>query len=195
MEQEITGLLRAWRRGDEDALMALMPIVYEHLKRIAGHLMRSERPGHSLNTTGLVHEAYFRLAALDSIGWQDRAHFFAMSARLMRRVLVDHARFLSRDKRGGDAVVVSLDEIHDAPNAVAPEILALEEALQELKREDPERAEIVELRFFGGLERTEIAEVVGLSTATVTRRWRSARAWLVAYMEDGPAGGKVFDVD
>ncbi len=182
LEEEVTGLLLAWRAGDEDALVALMPLVYQHLKGIAGHLMRAERPGHGLSTTGLVHEAYFRLAALDRIGWKDRAHFYAMSARVMRRVLVDHARHLRREKRGGDALTISLEDVLDSPSPIAPEILALEEALGQLKREDPQRAEIVELRFFGGLERKEIAEVMDLSIATVTRRWRSARAWLVDYL-------------
>jgi RNA polymerase sigma factor (TIGR02999 family) len=184
LEEEVTGLLLAWREGDGDALVALMPLVYQHLKGIAEHLMRAERPGHSLNTTGLVHEAYFRLAALDRIRWQDRAHFYAMSARVMRRVLVDHARHLSREKRGGDAVTISLDDLNDSTSPIAPELLALEEALGQLRREDPQRAEIVELRFFGGLERKEIAEVMGLSPATVTRRWRSARAWLVDYLDE-----------
>lgn len=191
-QDEITGLLLAWRAGDGDALLELMPLVYERLKHIAGHLLRRERRNGHLDTTVLVHETYLRLADLDRLGWKDRAHFFAMSARLMRQVLVDHARYLQRTKRGGDAITVSLDDIGGAPVSatIAPEIVALEEALTALKGHDPERAEIVELRFFGGLDRREIAEVTGLSTATVTRRWRSARAWLVDHLESGRDDGR-----
>ncbi len=181
---EITELLVAWRGGDEHALVTLMPLVYQHLKQIAGHLLRRERHNDEFHTTVLVHEAYFRLAELERIGWKDRAHFYAMSARVMRRVLVDHARFLGRTKRGGGVVTLSTDDIDVAEEgpSFSPEILALDQALVSLREHDPQRAEVVELRFFGGLARHEIAEVTGLSTATVTRRWRSARAWLVDYM-------------
>lgn len=184
---DITELLIAWRAGDDQVLVRLMPLVYRELKAIAGKLMRGERRGGTLETTVLVHEAYFRLAELDRLHWKDRAHFFAMSARVMRRVLVDEARYRHRDKRGGGAMTISIDDLGDTPGRFEPEILALEEALGALKEHDPERAEIVELRFFGGLDRREIAEVMALSTATVTRRWRSARAWLGSYLAKGAA--------
>ncbi len=190
---EITELLVAWRSGDDDALVTLMPLVYQRLKEIAGRLLRRERHSDAFHTTVLVHEAYFRLSELERIGWKYRAHFFAMSARIMRRVLVDHARFLGRSKRGGNVVTVSTDEVDVASDeaAFSPELLALDEALNALRAEDPQRAEVVELRFFGGLARHEIAEVTGLSSATVTRRWRSARAWLVDYM--APTGPNAAD--
>jgi RNA polymerase sigma factor (TIGR02999 family) len=184
---EITELLQAWREGDEDALTELMPRVYRRLKEIAGHLMRRERKEHTLETTALVHEAYLRLFDYERISWRDRTHFFAMCARIMRRVLVDHARAHGSEKRGGGARRVETGELRNLTNGRAPQLVALDEALQELAHHDAQKARIVELRFFGGLEREEIAEVLGISSATVTRRWRSARAWLLNYLdEDSP---------
>ncbi|MEM7354617.1 MAG: sigma-70 family RNA polymerase sigma factor [Acidobacteriota bacterium] len=180
--QEITGLLVAWRGGDDAALTDLMPLVYQRLREIAGYLVRGERSGHTLETTALVHEAFLRLVDIDRIGWRDRAHFFAMCARIMRRVLVDHARYQCRDKRGGRAHKVECTELLGIASERAPRLIALDEALSGLAKQDAEMARIVELRFFGGLEREELAEVMGMSSATVTRRWRAARAWLISYL-------------
>ena len=179
---DITGLLIQWRGGSEDALAALMPLVYRRLKEIAGHLVRRERQDHTLETTALVHEAYLRLVDLDGVPWKDRVHFFAMSARIMRRVLVDHARYLLRDKRGGGAQRAPSLVLLQLPSEQAPDLVAIDEALEELAAHDREKAQVVELRFFGGLGRDEIGEALGISSATVTRRWRSARAWLIRYL-------------
>ena len=186
-EEEVTTLLLAWRDGDTSALAKLMPRVYEELRKIAGHLLRSHQGHDTLQCTALVHEAYLRLGGVDRLDWQGRAHFFAMSARLMRRVLVDHARYLSREKRSSGEPDLTLDDI--GPQAVerAPHLLEVDEALHELARHDGQRAKIVELRFFGGLDREEIAEVLGISSATVTRRWSSARAWLSDYLAQDEA--------
>ena len=179
---EVTALLQAWRSGNEAALAKLMPLVYRELKKIARHLLRDLHGHDTLQSTALVHEAYLRLQGLDRLGWEDRAHFFAMCARLMRRVLVDHARYLARDKRGGGGHKVTLTDLEATTAEPTLSPLRLDEALRELKRYDAQRAEIVELRFFGGLNRDEIAEVLGISSATVTRRWRTARAWLSDYL-------------
>ena len=184
---EITSLLVAWRGGDAAALAQLMPLTYRTLREIATYLMRHERGEHTLQTTALVHEAYLRLADLERIGWQDRAHFYAMSARLMRRVLVEHARRRTRAKRGGDAPRISLDELGGVADDQDLDIIALDDALRDLAVLDAERARIVELRFFGGLEGREIAEVLSISSATVQRRWRSARAWLLRYLTEARA--------
>jgi RNA polymerase sigma factor (TIGR02999 family) len=180
---DITGLLLAWRGGDEDALADLMPLVYVRLKAIAGRLVRQERQGHTLETTALVHESYLRLVDLERISWRDRAHFFAMCARIMRRVLVDRARYHGREKRGARAQRVETAEMRRLVNEREPSLIALDDALRELAVHDTQMAQIVELRFFGGLDRRSIGEVLGISSATVTRRWRSARAWLITYMQ------------
>ena len=182
-QEEITSLLLAWRGGDSGALAHLMPIVYRRLKGIARRMLRTQNRNETLQTTALVHEAYLRIVDLDRLSWQDRAHFYAMSARLMRRILVDHARHRTRVKRGGGEVLLQLTELTPIPNPQVAEILELHEALQELARQDTQLAEIVELRFFGGLNRDEIAEVLGISSATATRRWRAARDWLARYLE------------
>lgn len=179
---DITELLEAWRGGDDHALTDLMPLVYRRLKRIASRLLFRERQNRQLEVTDLVHEAYLRLIDLERIGWQDRVHFFAMSARIMRRVLVDQARASGSEKRGGDAQRVETSELRRLANERAPSLVALDDALSELARHDAEKAQIVELRFFGGLDREAIAEVLGISSATVTRRWRSARVWLIEYL-------------
>ena len=181
-QEEITSLLLAWRGGDARALVLLMPKVYRRLKTIARRMLRSHSGHETLQTTALVHEAYLRIVDLDRLSWQDRAHFFAMSARLMRRILVDHARHRTRTKRGGGEPVLRLSDLTPIPVQEAKDLLDLHEALRELAEHDAQMAEIVELRFFGGMNREEIAEVLGVSTATVTRRWRSARAWLVSYL-------------
>lgn len=180
---EITGLLVSWRQGDDDALVALMPMVYRRLKEIASYLMRGERKDQTLETTALVHEAYLRLIQIERIDWKDRVHFFAMCARIMRRVLVDRARYHCRDKRGRRPQRMESAYLRQLSNERAPDLVALDEALRELSRFDAQMAEVVELRFFGGLDRDDIAEVLGISSATVTRRWRSARTWLIHYLE------------
>jgi len=175
--ERISQLLANWANRDPAAREQLVPIVYEELRRLAHHYMRGERAGHTLQTTALVNEAYVRLAGLDALQWRDRAHFFAMAATLMRRVLVDYARQRGRDKRGPGVSVTSLDE-----NAKAPEppidVMALDEALERLVRVDPRQSRIVELRFFAGLSVEETAEVLGISRATVKRDWATAKLWL-----------------
>jgi len=175
--ERISQLLANWANRDPAAREQLVPIVYEELRRLAHHYMRGERAGHTLQTTALVNEAYVRLAGLDALQWRDRAHFFAMAATLMRRVLVDYARQRGRDKRGPGVSVTSLDE-----NARAPEppidVMALDEALERLVRVDPRQSRIVELRFFAGLSVEETAEVLGISRATVKRDWATAKLWL-----------------
>lgn len=182
-DQEITTLLVAWRNGDEEALVRLMPLVYRRLKDIAGHLLRHERPDHTLETSALVHEAYLRLADLERIGWKGRSHFFAMSARIMRRVLVDHAKYHRRDKRRGGRRLET-GELRALPDGPAPDVVQVDEAIRELEKHDGELAELVELRFFGGLGREELAEVMNMSSSTITRRWTAARAWLLCYLAE-----------
>lgn len=186
--QDITGLLIAWRQGDQDALTALMPAVYRRLKRMAIGYLRFERDAHTFQPTDLVHEAYLRLIELKRVSWKDRAHFFAMSSTLMRRILVEHARQRDSAKRGKDAVKVPLDAARDLHIAPAAELLALDDALRDLGEQDEVMAKIVEMRYFGGLNRDEIAEVLGISSASVTRSWRRARAWLQRHLAEGERG-------
>ena len=175
--ERISQLLADWANRDPAAREQLVPIVYEELRRLAHHYMRGERDGHTLQTTALVNEAYLRLAGIDALQWRDRAHFFAMAATLMRRVLVDYARQRGRDKRGAGVSVTSLDE-----NAVAPQpavdVVALDEALERLAAVDPQQSRVVELRFFAGLSVEETAEALGISPATVKRDWATAKLWL-----------------
>jgi len=174
----VTALLQAWRAGDEQALAAMMPIVHDELRKLARRSLAGERPDHTLQVTALVNEAYLRLVDLKRMQWQDRAHFFAMSARLMRRILVDHARARRYDKRGGGVRPVSLDEaLHVAANA-ARDLVALDEALAALAATDERKARVVELRFFGGLSVDEVGSVLHISPETVGRDWRLAKAWL-----------------
>ena len=178
-DNDVSALLRAWSDGDQDALLALTPIVYEELHRLARHYMRGERSGHSLQATALVNEAYMRLADYTRMHWQDRAHFFAVSAQVMRRILVDHAR-RRNVKRGRGAQHVSLEDVVVVAPAEDAEtdLVALDEALVGLTRIDPRKAQIVEMRFFGGLTVEEIGEVLKVSTGTIKRDWRAAKAWL-----------------
>jgi len=176
---EVTQLLLAWSQGDRSALDRLIPLVYEELRRLAHRYMGQERTGHTLQTTALVNEAYLRLIDASQVQWQNRAHFFAVSAQLMRRILVDFARARRNLKRGGGAQQVSLGEALLAPLEPDADLVALDEALTALAAIDQRQAQAVELRFFGGLSVEETAEVLKVSPETVHRDWRVAKAWLL----------------
>lgn len=175
---ETTQLLRAWAGGDQAALEELTPRVYRTLKRIAGHQMRNERAGQTLQATALVHEAYLELIEIKNVDWQHRAHFFAVSAQIMRHILLDRARRRLAAKRGGSAERVNLDELPDLGSRRAKELVALDDALNTLAEIDARKARVVELRFFGGLSVQEAAEVLSVSPETVMRDWSFARSWL-----------------
>jgi RNA polymerase sigma factor (TIGR02999 family) len=175
---QVTQLLVRWREGDQRALDELMPLVYKELRRLAAHYMRGERPGHTLQTSALVNEAYLRLAGHEQIEWQNRAHFFAVAAQAMRRILVDHARRSGNQKRGGDAHKVALDEALVVSSERNAEVVALDDALALLAEIAPRKSQLVELRFFGGLSIEETAEVLKVSPGTVMRDWTFAKAWL-----------------
>lgn len=175
---EVSELLAAWSAGDESARDSLMPLVYDELRRVARRHMRRERPGHSLQTTGLVNEAYLRLAGQRGIEWQTRAHFFSVASEMMRRILVDHARQRQYAKRGGNAIHEPVDDLTVAAREPSAEILAVDEALVRLATLDERGCRIVELRYFGGLTIDEVAGVLGISPATVKREWTVAKAWL-----------------
>ena len=187
--RDITQLLRAWRDGDEHALELLTPVVYEELRKAAKRHMARERDGHTLQTTALINEVYLRLVNLDDVNWQDRAHFFAICARLMRRILTDYARSRSYLKRGGDARRVTLDEALMVSANPSLDLVALEGALTKLGEVDSRKSSVVELRFFGGLSLKETAEALKISTDTVTRDWNLAKAWLLREMEGEPRDG------
>jgi RNA polymerase sigma factor (TIGR02999 family) len=176
---EITGLLRAWNGGDEVALQRLTDLVYQDLHRAAHRYMRGERAPHTLQTTALIHEVYFRLIGAQQISWQGRTHFLAVCARLMRRILIDFARERTSHKRGGGAVHVSFDEALTVSSQPDPRLLAIDEALTSLAAVDPRKAQVVELRFFGGLTVEETAEALGVSYRTVMRDWELAKTWLL----------------
>jgi len=180
----VTGLLLAWRGGDEAALEQLVPLVHQELHRIARGCMRGERAGHSLQATALVNEAYLRLIGAQQVDWQNRVHFLAVSARLMRRILVDFARAKNYQKRGGGAQAVTLDE---ALVVVEPgrDLIAIDEALDALAKMDERKAKVVEMRFFGGLTVEETAAALGVSPDTVMRDWRLAKAWLMRELKGG----------
>ncbi len=179
---EVTELLLAWGRGDASALERLMPLVYDELRRLAHRYMGGERENHVLQTTALVNEAYLRLIDSSRVQWQNRAHFFAVSSQLMRRVLVDIARARDREKRGGGRIQVSLDESVVGADERRADLIALDDALTALSATDERASRVVEMRFFGGLENDEVAEALGLSVETVKRDWRWARAWLLKEM-------------
>ncbi len=181
---ETTQLLRAWASGDPGALEQLTPRVYDELRRIAGRFMRDERPGRTIQTTALVHEAYLKLIDVTNVDWQHRAHFFAVSAQIMRRILLDQARRRVAAKRGGVAPRVNLDEVPDIASGGARELIALDDALDALAKVDPRKARVIELRFFAGLSVEETAEVLKVSSDTVKRDWKLARAWLLAELGD-----------
>jgi RNA polymerase sigma factor (TIGR02999 family) len=174
---DVSALLRSWTEGDPSALDRLTPIVYTELRRLASRYMRGERSGHSLQTTALVNEAYLRLVDYRRMQWQDRAHFFAVSAQVMRRILVEHARRHNL-KRGGDVPHISLDEAAIVGGMRDPDLVALDDAMNALAGLDPRKVQVVEMRFFGGLSVEETAEVLKVSTVTVKRDWRAAKLWL-----------------
>jgi RNA polymerase sigma-70 factor (ECF subfamily) len=176
---DTTQLLRAWADGDSEALQQLTPRVYRELRRVAARLLQNERPGYSLQSVDLVHEVYLRLVNARELNWQHRAHFFAVSASLMRRILLDRARRKAAAKRGGKGWKVDLTQTLDVAQAKARELMALDDALNALAEVDPRKSRIVELRFFGGLSVKETAEVVKVSSDTVMRDWKLARAWLL----------------
>ncbi len=187
--QDVTELLAAWREGDQAAFDRLVPLVYAELKRIARRHMYRESEGHLLQTTALVHEAYMKMVSQKEAKWENRAHFFAISSQQMRRILVDMARLRLRQKRGSDAVVVSLD---DAPMLLATrasEFVALDDALTELAKLDPRRSSVVEMRYFGGMSVEETAAALHLSPDTVMRDWKAAKVWLYAELNRGEDHG------
>jgi RNA polymerase sigma factor (TIGR02999 family) len=178
---EVSRLLRAWSGGNQSALEGLVPLVYAELRRVAHRYMKRERPGHSLQTTALVNEVYMRLVDCTRMQWQDRAHFFAVSAQLMRRILVEHARRQNL-KRGAGIQHVSLDEAAAIGGDRTTDLVALDDAMNALARVDPRKVQVVEMRFFGGLSVDETAEVLRISPATVRRHWSSAKVWLYGSM-------------
>jgi len=175
---DLTQLLHAWRKGDEAARNQLMSLVYDELRRLAGNYLRRERAGHTLQPTALVHEAYLQLIDQSQVSWESRAHFFGAAARLMRRILVDHARAHNAEKRGGGEERLELNEAIGVPEQKDINLLALDDALSELARIDPQQSQIVELRYFGGLSIEETATVLNISPATVKREWSMAKVWL-----------------
>jgi len=181
--QEITQLLLAWNAGDAEALDRLVPLVHDTLRQLAHQRMAGERPGHLLQTTALVNEAYLRLVDSSRVRWQNRAHFFAVSAQLMRRILVDTARARKKLKRGGDCIEVSWDEALAVSVESSADVIALDEALQAMAAFDERTSRIVELRFFGGLSVEETAEVLNVSPTTVMRDWGLAKAWLLRELD------------
>jgi len=181
---EITELLEQWSGGNQAALDQLYPLVYEELRRLARSYMRREPKGHTLQTTALINEAYVRLVDQQSVRWQNRSHFFAISAQIMRRILVDHARRHLQAKRGGGAKRISLDEVMIVAKERSEEVLMLDEALSNLARLDPRRSQVVELRYFAGLNNSEIASVLKISENTVMRDWNLARAWLYQQLSE-----------
>jgi RNA polymerase sigma-70 factor (ECF subfamily) len=176
--QNLTQLLRSWSEGDKSALDQLVPLVHAELHRLARGYMRGERQGHTLQTTALVNEAFLRLIDWKDVSWQNRAHFFGVSAQLMRRILVDFARSRNNAKRGGDVARVTLDEA-SMPASSGADVVAIDDALKALQALDSRKAQIVELRFFGGLTTEETAEVMKISSRTVEREWSPAQAWLL----------------
>ncbi len=186
--EEVSRLLMAWSNGDRSALDSLTSIVYKELRRLASAYLKGERPGHTLQTTALVNEAYMRLVDYKRMQWQNRAHFFAVSAQVMRRILVEHARQHNL-KRGGGVRHVSLEQVAEVGRARAADLVALDDAMEALARFDPRKAKVVELRFFGGLTADETSEVLKTSSVTVRRDWNAARAWLYREMTRGSNDG------
>src|ERR1700678_101435 len=186
LDQDVTKLLIQWSKGDSEALDALVPLVYDELRRLAQLYLSREKPGHTLSSTALVHEAYLRLVQQKEVTWQNRAHFFGVAARMMRRILVDHARRHGYAKRGGGALTLSLDETVAAAPEREISLVELDDALDSLAKPDERQSRMVELRFFGGLSIEETSEVLGVSAPTVKREWASARAWLYREISGSP---------
>jgi len=180
----VTKLLVEWKQGDEDALNKLIPLVYVELKRIAKAKLKNEQANHSFQATVLANEAYLRLIGCDNIDWKNRAHFFGVAAQLMRNILVDHARKNIAEKRGGDRYRLSLCDIPDLAKEKDLDLIALDDALNELSLIDPQQSRIVELKYFAGLDMEEIAEVLSISTATISRDWKIAKLWLLQQLDN-----------
>jgi RNA polymerase sigma-70 factor, ECF subfamily len=180
---EVTSLLAAWGKGDQSALNKLMPLVYAELHRIARRVWSQQQHNNTLQPTALIHEAYLKLAKAESASFQDRCHFFAVASTAMRQILVNHAKSHLAAKRGGGAANVSLDEVQQAVDREAAEIVSLHEALEALQAVDPRKSKVVEMRYFGGLSIEETAEALGVSIGTVNRDWRLARSWLIREMK------------
>jgi RNA polymerase sigma factor (TIGR02999 family) len=187
--QDVTILLRAWGGGNKEALDRLAPLVYRELHRVARRMMAAERPNHTLQATALINEAYVRLVDTRQVSWQDRAHFFALCARAMREILIDHARSRGSAKRGGDQIAIELDEGLAAAPSAETNLLELDDALKRLAELDPRKSQVVELRFFGGLSLEETAEALKVSTKTVQRDWDLARGWLYREMSGNKSNG------
>jgi RNA polymerase sigma factor (TIGR02999 family) len=188
--REVTDWLQPWREGDQGALERLTPLVYRELRRLAHRYMARQSPGHTLQTTALVHEVYLRLVDVQGVAWQDRAHFFAVCAQMMRRILTDFARSRHYLRRGGGAVRVSFEEALAASHQPPTDLVALDDALSALARIDPRKAQVVELRFFGGLSVEETAQVLNVSPATVMRDWKLAKVWLLEEMAGERGDGR-----
>ncbi len=182
---QITQQLIAWSNGDQTALDQLIPVVYQELRRMADRFLRHESAGHTLQPTALVHEAWLRLIDQTRVNWQNRAQFFGVAAQMMRRILVDHAKTKHREKRGGNAVKLSLDEVINLSQERAADLIALDEALESLGNFDRRKCSVVELRYFGGLSVEETAEVLSVSPDTVMRDWKLAKAWLYQQLGEG----------
>lgn len=178
LQHDVTEILHEWSGGDRDAPERLMPLVYDEMRRLARSFLARERDGHTFQPTALVNEAYLRLVDQTRVNWQNRAHFYGIASSMMRRVLIDHARAHATEKRGGVAVHLSIDDVQVPVEKRAASFLALDEALEKLAQMDERKARIVEMRFFGGLSDEEIAEVLGVSSRTVLRDWKTARLWL-----------------
>jgi RNA polymerase sigma-70 factor, ECF subfamily len=183
MPNEVTQLLLDWSNGDQTAIDKLMPLVYDELRKLAVHYMKRERSGHTLQTSALINEVYLRLIDQKSATFKNRTHFFGIAARLMRQILIDHARARNNSKRGGDRQKVNLDDVANLAQGRAADLIALDDALKSLAEIDEQQSRIVELRFFGGLTIEETAEALGISDSTVNREWNMARAWLYCEME------------
>jgi RNA polymerase sigma factor (TIGR02999 family) len=185
-QSQVSSLLRLWSGGDAQALEQLVPIVYNELRRLARYHLRRERDGHTLQSTALVHEVYLRLCGQDKPQWEDRAHFFAVAARMMRRILVDYSRRHGAEKRGGAAIRAPLDDALTIPVPEQFDLIALDDALDQLARFDVRKCQVVEMRFFTGLGAKETAVVLKTTEATVRRDWIIAKAWLFRYLEGHP---------
>ncbi len=192
-DRSITLLLQSWSTGDREAAARVLPLVYDELRLIAADQFRGERSGHTLQATAIVHEAYVRLAGQRGLVWPSRSHFFAFAAHLMRRILVDHARHHNRDKRGGRWERLTLSDLGPSQGAYgqppSADVEALDEALSRLEKIDPQKASVVELRYFGGLTLDETAEQLGVSPETVSRQWRRAKAWLATQLQPAEGAG------